>query len=497
MRDDAELLNGFVTNQDEASFRELVDRRIGFVYAVNLRRLRDAHLAKDATQAVFIALARKAAIVARGPSVIGWLHRSSCYESLNLMRAQTNRLIRETEAERLGTTTGGALPSGETGALETVLDEILNELPQADREIIIARYFSDLSYAEIGGKTRRSENATRMRADRALARLRDRLESRGFPSAGAVLAGLLPFYASAAVPSGLAVTITDTALITLGTGALSASLLLSMSITKIVTATAVFSAVALVGFVAYQNHNLQRELDEFRQQNGQTNEINRALEKQHSVLKPKVAVTATPTGNDASARATTSASSTAAVGITRTAPTGWHQNGSNLKAFQVGVDPSRPFGAVPSAYVKSVDDSAEKEFGGMMQSTSADQYKNQRVRMTGWIKTEDANDDGAHLWLRVDGQTAGNAVAFDNMSKRAPKGTTDWTEYSIVLDVPDESTSLNYGFFLGGKGQMWVNGVNIERVGIEVPATNRLPALKLLPAAPVNLDFSPAPASGG
>jgi len=501
MKDDAELLNAFVMKRDEVSFRELVDRHIGFVYAVNVRRLRDSHLAHDATQAVFIALARKAASVTRSPSVIGWLHRSSCYESLNLMRAQTNRLARETEAERLGTTTGGPLPSDPTGALEAVLDEILNELPENDREIIMARYFSNRSYAEIGKHTGHSENAARMRADRALTRLRDRLESRGFPSAAAVLAGLLPSYATAAVPGGLAATVANTALATLGAGAISASLLFSMSITKIVTAAAVFALAGFVGFQTYQNNNLRRELDELRQQSVQATENYKALEKRLSILKPKETETVAPApatqpGAKGSSQLTATLKPTALAGITRTAPAGWHANGSNPKVFEVGVDQNQSFGGVASAYVKSVDDSAEKNFGGMMQSTSADQYKKQRVRMTGWVKTEDADNGGGHLWLRVDGQTKGQSLGFDNMDKRAPKGTTDWEEYSIVLDVPEDATSLNYGFFLSGKGQMWVNGVNIERVGAEVPTTNMLTAPKPLPTAPVNLGFSPNPTPG-
>lgn len=502
MKDDAELLNAFVTGGDEASFRELVDRRVGFVYAVNLRRLRNPHLAQDATQAVFIALARKAASVARSPSVIGWLHRSSCYESLNLMRAQTNRLARETEAERLGTTTGGPLPSGETGALEAVLDEILNELPENDREIIMARYFSNRSYGEIGQTTGYSENAVRMRADRALTRLRDRLESRGFPSAAAVLAGLLPAYAAAAAPSGLAVTVANTALTTLGAGTVSASLLFSMSTTKIITAAAVFTLAGFVGFEVYQNNNLRRELDDLREQNIQATKNYQSLEKRLSTLNPKEPETvapapATQSGKKAPSHPAGPGKPAAPAGITRTAPAGWRANGSNTKAFEVGVDQNQPFGGVASAYVKSVDDAAEKNFGGMMQSTSADQYKNQRVRMTGWIKTEEANNNGAHLWLRVDGENKGTPLAFDNMNKRAPTGTTDWEEYSIVLDVPAEATSLNYGFFLSGKGQMWVNGVNIERVGPEVPTTNMLTAPKPLPSAPVNLGFNPGPATGG
>jgi hypothetical protein len=274
-----------------------------------------------------------------------------------------------------------------------------------------------------------------------------------------------------------------------------------MSTTKIVTAAAVFVLAGFVGFETYQNNNLRRELNDLRQQNIQATDRYQNLEKRLSALKPKetgnvAPVPTTQPGGRTSSRPAGTIKPTAPAGITRTAPAGWHANGSNPKAFEVGVDQNQPFGGVASAYVKSVDDSAEKDFGGMMQSTSADQYKNQRVRMTGWIKTEDANNDGAHLWLRVDGQNKEKLLGFDNMNKRAPKGTTDWEEYSIVLDVPDEATSLNYGFFLGGKGQMWVNGVNIERVGAEVPTTNMLTAPKPLPTAPVNLGFSPNPTSG-
>lgn len=505
MKDDAELLDAFVTNRDEAGFRELVNRRIGFVYAVNLRRLRDSHLAEEATQAVFVALARKAAKVARCPSVIGWLHRSSCYESLNLMRARKNRLAREAEAGRLGTTTGGPLPSEPSAAWEGVLDEVLNELPEADREIIISRFFSNFSYAKIGGITGRSENASRMRADRALARLRDKLEARGFPSATAALAGLLPTCATAAVPGGLAATVANAALTALGTGTLAASLLFSMSTTKIVTTAAVFiAAMAFVGFEALQYQKSRHDPNELHRQSAAATAGSHGLEKRPSLPKPEPADALSPVHGIPSREKTAVQQGNSAVqpdvDLTRIAPLGWQQNGSNPKAFEVGVDPDHPFGGVSSAYVKSTDASAAENFGGMMQSISADRYKNQRVRMSGWIKTENANDGGGHLWLRVDGgQGGGKPLAFDNMNRRAPKGTTDWNEYSIVLDVPDDATSLHYGFFLAGKGRIWVNGVGIERVAPDIPPTNMKlepPSPKSLPAAPVNLDFNPRPSSG-
>src|SRR6478735_6592691 len=281
MDDDDYLLREFALRRDEASFRRLVERQIGFVYAVNLRRLRDPHLAQDATQAVFIALARKAESVVRGPSLVGWLHRSSCYESRNLMRAQINRVARETEAERLGTTVASTPEAGPPGQLEAMLDEVLNELADADRDAILARFFSQRTYAEIGEATGSSENAARMRVDRALGRLRERLERRGFKSSAVVLAGLLPACASATVPSGLAVSVAQAALVGGAAVAIPATFFAFMSTPKVIATT--IGALAVAGFVGsemYQTNALRSELTALRQENVLAVERVQGLEKQ-------------------------------------------------------------------------------------------------------------------------------------------------------------------------------------------------------------------------
>ncbi len=47
---DPELLRAFVEKGDETAFRELVDRRLDFVYAAALRQVGgDTHRAKDIT----------------------------------------------------------------------------------------------------------------------------------------------------------------------------------------------------------------------------------------------------------------------------------------------------------------------------------------------------------------------------------------------------------------------------------------------------------------
>jgi hypothetical protein len=185
----------------------------------------------------------------------------------------------------------------------------------------------------------------------------------------------------------------------------------------------------------------------------------------------------------------------ATPGVSITAPSGWHANGSNTKGYVVGVDQTQTWGGMPSAYVKS-NGATGKEFGGMMQTISSEDFTGKRVRLSGWIKTEDANDGGGHLWLRVDGQDVGRSLQFDNMDNRPVKGTSDWQEASVVLDVPANASALAYGFFVQGTGKMWVSGTKIEPVGADVPSTNMKqvtnpPARKALPKTPVNLGFFP------
>jgi hypothetical protein len=171
-------------------------------------------------------------------------------------------------------------------------------------------------------------------------------------------------------------------------------------------------------------------------------------------------------------------------------PTGWWKNGSETAAYAVGIDPDQTHNGQPSAYVKSIVPSVAG-FCGMMQMCQAEKFVGKRLRLAGWMKTENANEGGAHLWFRVDGKEKDNTLQFDNMDGRQVKGTTDWQQYSVVLDVPADSAALAYGFFIGGTGRAWVSGVKLEQVGLDVPSTNiQGKKGRALPEAPVNLEFA-------
>src|SRR5262245_54877887 len=57
------------------------------------------------------------------------------------------------------------------------------------------------------------------------------------------------------------------------------------------------------------------------------------------------------------------------------------------------------------------------------------------------------------------------------MENRPIKGTTDWKKYGLVLDVPEESISINFGVLLSGGGQAWVDDLQLEVVSQDVLTT--------------------------
>src|SRR6266700_2082033 len=71
---DAQLLRRFIGARDAAAFELLVWRHGGMVLDLCRRLLRHEADAEDAFQATFLTLARKAAAVARGAALGGWLY---------------------------------------------------------------------------------------------------------------------------------------------------------------------------------------------------------------------------------------------------------------------------------------------------------------------------------------------------------------------------------------------------------------------------------------
>lgn len=164
-------------------------------------------------------------------------------------------------------------------------------------------------------------------------------------------------------------------------------------------------------------------------------------------------------------------------------PRGWIQSGGSPEDYQIGVDRTIAHSGASCGFIRCAVEEPQ-DFATLMQMCRPDRFRGKRVRMSAWVKTEDA--DWAALWLRVDGKE-GDILAFDNMRERPIKGTSEWSCHEVVLEVPRSSEALCFGVLLSGRGQAWVDDFSFEAVSQEVEVTGG-PALRLNPE-PTNLTF--------
>ncbi len=76
------------------------------------------------------------------------------------------------------------------------------------------------------------------------------------------------------------------------------------------------------------------------------------------------------------------------------------------------------------------------------------------------------------------------------MHDRPVKGTEDWKNYQVVLDVPNDATGIFFGVVLNGSGNVLMSEVKVETVGLDVATTARpSDTAQPRPNTPTNLDF--------
>src|SRR5882762_9204607 len=124
-----DLLVEFRATRAEAAFRELVRRYTNLVYSVAMRRVTDMTLAQEATQIVFIRLAKTPPKLDSEGQLLAWLHRTTVHVSIDLWRSETRRRAREQYAVAMQPDR-----TEETvwNDIAPVVDEALNELGEID-----------------------------------------------------------------------------------------------------------------------------------------------------------------------------------------------------------------------------------------------------------------------------------------------------------------------------------------------------------------------------
>jgi RNA polymerase sigma factor (sigma-70 family) len=287
MSTDTELLRRYVEERSESAFTDFVREHLNLVYSAALRETSgDAAEAEDLSQAVFTELARKAPRLLGHPSLAGWVYTTVRRLAANLRRAERRRRRREQEAQTMIELHDS--PHEAWQQLRPVLDDALHELKEADREAVVLRFLEDRPLREVGARLGLSENAARMRVDRALEKLRGRLAVRGITSAASGLAAALAIGALTPPPAALAATIAGAALASgAAAGSSTFTLMKLMSLTK--AQAAIIGAVVVAGLAvpAWQQTRLHRARAENEQLRAHANAPD-AAEKEVAALRAEV-----------------------------------------------------------------------------------------------------------------------------------------------------------------------------------------------------------------
>lgn len=131
-----------------------------------------------------------------------------------------------------------------------------------------------------------------------------------------------------------------------------------------------------------------------------------------------------------------------------------------------------------------------KGSGALLQTFKAENFLGKRVRMSGYMKSENVKE-WAGFWLNVNQTGTENSFFFDNMKDRPIKGTSGWVKYEIVFDVPVYASTIRFGAIIHGTGQIWFDDLRFEIVDDSVKTTGWTNQANRVEYStePVNLDF--------
>jgi RNA polymerase sigma-70 factor (sigma-E family) len=181
--------SGPVAESDHDAAAWSADAAISVLYAAHWRRLvrlawllvHDQQVAEDVAQEAFVATYRRWSSLRSPEAAVAYLRTATVNGARSALRRRGVR-ERYAAAEAAGPDPGRDVASAESIALaahhRADLLAVLDGLPARQREVLLLRYYLDLSEADIAETLDISRGAVKSHASRAMSTLRQRLATR-------------------------------------------------------------------------------------------------------------------------------------------------------------------------------------------------------------------------------------------------------------------------------------------------------------------------------
>jgi RNA polymerase sigma factor (sigma-70 family) len=116
----------------------------------------------------------------------------------------------------------------------------------------------------------------------------------------------------------------------------------------------------------------------------------------------------------------------------------------------------------------------------------ADNYLSKRLRLYASVKTNDVK----HVAIVVELNGSREALRLRQVSAPIIRGTTNWTTYEIIFDVPNDTAFIKFSLRMMGAGRVWLDKIGFEEVDSSMPLTEDAGPRIPFPDEPQNTHFA-------
>ena len=177
--EDAQLVGATLTG-DQSAFQELVERYQGRMFALTRRYTRNLVEIEDIVQDTFLKAYRRLDTFDHRSSFYTWIYRIATNTILDVLKRRGRSPIQTMEdPELLGEVAPVDVPAPTAGLeaqeISEITQEVLGELPDIFRVVLVMREFDGMAYQAIADTLGISIGTVESRLFRARARFKDKL----------------------------------------------------------------------------------------------------------------------------------------------------------------------------------------------------------------------------------------------------------------------------------------------------------------------------------